>query len=83
MAYDYPDASTYELSAWDSVVGQDSRLGDDWIIQEAHHTMYDEGIAGDHRAMVIDMLHDYIEREYGYEWDEFYDWEDFRAWYDS
>lgn len=83
MAYEYEGISASEARGWDSIEHYDVRLADDWVVQEAHHTMFGDDIAGDHRAMVIDMLHDYLEREYGYEFDDFYDWEAFREWYDS
>ena len=56
---------------------------DEWVSFLYHEAMWDFEIPADYRANAYDAFVDYMETNYGVEWDEVYDWEAYREAYDN
>lgn len=56
---------------------------DDWVGFLYHEAMWDFEIPADYRQGAYDAFVDYMEENYGIEWDEIYDWEAYREAYDA
>lgn len=58
-------------------------LQEDPLVEFMHHELFDDRLARDEMQLVFEQLRDYVESEYGVDWDDVYDWESWREWYDN
>lgn len=43
--------------------------------------MFDDNLSPDFRHSTYDALHDYVQDEYGWDFDDLFDWDAYREWY--
>lgn len=57
--------------------------GDEWVSFLYHEAMWDFEIDAHYRSGAYDAFVEYMQVNYGIEWDEIYDWEAYREAYDA
>jgi hypothetical protein len=56
---------------------------DGWLGVLHHEALWDFELAPDQREGVYAAFEDYVQQEYGIDWDDYYDWESYREAYDA
>lgn len=76
--------SELEEQLWHDIIDARPMISGDEKAEMLFHAGYfSDGLTPGEYDAVKDALSEYLQEEYGFEWDDYFDWEAWREWYDA
>lgn len=77
-------SSRIEFRLFEDMAGHDPRMYSDTFVQNLYDAaLFRHDVSTSDRADILNALRDYMEDEYGVDFDDVFDWEGFREAYDN